>query len=249
MGSLLVCNWLHFVRQNHLYVMMLIIQGCCFIQSLHFSFWASRRLCADFKAVSSISLQPSGWHVISSGRSTVEVSFVRTTRTFRPDLPLCQEASNYSNLHPSGRFRSTSGRHSVFDQLWDFFPKHRYGKIATTVRTMCIPVWKCSFIRQVMHSKFNRPNEVFMVQTLKLHIWKLRVSNQPFERHLLWSRCAKPWYGNCVQIKCDRSDAALFRKEFLRNLESRSHSYRSGRLMSTVWTTPRYFKSDAHLNL
>jgi hypothetical protein len=66
-GSLLVCNWLHSVGQNHFYVMMLLYrgsvifrsvsfcvlhsvgqnhfyvmlllsQGCCFIQSLHFSY-------------------------------------------------------------------------------------------------------------------------------------------------------------------------------------------------------------------
>jgi hypothetical protein len=35
------------------------------------------------------------------------------------------------------------------------FQKHRYGKIAATVRTMCVPVWTLSFIRQVVHSKFN----------------------------------------------------------------------------------------------
>jgi hypothetical protein len=43
-------------------------------------------------------------------------------------------------LHLSKRFSSTSGRHLVFDQLWDFFPKHRYGKTDATVRTMWIPI-------------------------------------------------------------------------------------------------------------
>jgi hypothetical protein len=85
-----------------------------------------------------------------------KASSVRTTRTFHPDLPLCQEASNCSSLHPSGRFSSTSGRHSVFDQLWDFFPKHRYGKIAAIVRMMWIPVRTRSSIRQVAHSKSRR---------------------------------------------------------------------------------------------
>jgi hypothetical protein len=85
-----------------------------------------------------------------------KASSVRTTRTFRPDLPLCREASNCSSLHPFGRFSSTSGRHSMFDQLWDFFPKHRYGKIAATVRTMWIPVRTHSSIRQVSLSKFRR---------------------------------------------------------------------------------------------
>jgi hypothetical protein len=110
--------------------MVLIIQGCCFIRSLHFSFELQRRLCAEFKAISLVPLQPFGRHVISSRRSTVQASSVRTMRTFLPDLPLCQEASNCSSLHPFGRLSSMSGCHPVFDQLWDFFPKHRYGKAA-----------------------------------------------------------------------------------------------------------------------
>jgi hypothetical protein len=87
-----------------------------------------------------------------------KASSPRTTRNFRPDLPLCQEASNCSSLHPSGRFSSTSRRYSVFDQLWDFFPKHRYGKITATIRMMWIPVQISSSIRQVAHSKFRRPD-------------------------------------------------------------------------------------------
>jgi hypothetical protein len=40
----------------------------------------------------------------------------------------------------------------------DFFPKHRYGKTATTVWTMLIPVWTGSSIRQVVHSKSRHPD-------------------------------------------------------------------------------------------
>jgi hypothetical protein len=85
-----------------------------------------------------------------------KASSVQNTRTFRPDLPLCREASNCSSLHLSGRFSSTSRRHSVFDQLWDFLPKHRYRKITATVRTMWIPVQTRSSISQVAHSKSRR---------------------------------------------------------------------------------------------
>jgi hypothetical protein len=101
-----------------------------------------------------------------------KASSVWTTRTFRPDLPLCREASNCSSLHPSGCFSSTFGRHSVFDQLWDFFPKHRYGKIVATVRTMWSPVQTRSFIRQVSHSKSRRPDA-------SLHGLDARASDQP----------------------------------------------------------------------
>jgi len=80
-----------------------------------------------------------------------KASSVRTMRTFRPDLPLCREASNCSSLHPAGGLSNMSGHLSVFDQLWDFFPKHKYGKTAATVQTMCVPVRTRSFIRQVVH--------------------------------------------------------------------------------------------------
>jgi len=92
-------------------------------------------------------LHPSGRCNISSGRSTVKASSIRTTRTFCLDLPLCREASNCSRLHPSGRLSNTVGCLSLFDKENDFVPKHRYGKIAATVRTL-------SLIRQVVHTKF-----------------------------------------------------------------------------------------------
>jgi len=88
-----------------------------------------------------------------------KASFVQTMRNFRPDLPMCREASNYSSLHSSGHFNSMSGHHSVFDQLWDFFPKHRYGKTTATMRTMWIPVRTRSSIRQVVHSKIRHPDD------------------------------------------------------------------------------------------
>jgi hypothetical protein len=78
----------------------------------------------------------------------------------RPDLPLCQKASTGSSLHPSGCLSSTSRGRSVVDQQWDFFLKHRYVKTTATVQTMRIPVRTRSFIRQVMHSKFNHPNNI-----------------------------------------------------------------------------------------
>jgi hypothetical protein len=81
-----------------------------------------------------------------------KASSIRTMRTFCPDLPLCQEASNCSSLHLYGRFSNTFERHSVFDQLQDFFPKHRYGKFVAT------PVRMRSSIRQVSHSKSRRPD-------------------------------------------------------------------------------------------
>jgi hypothetical protein len=110
-------------------------------------------------------------------------------------------------LHPSRRFSSMSRRHSVFDQLWIFFPKHRYGKIAATVQEMWIPVQTCSSIRQVVHSKSRHPDSnphgpdtratlmeiacirstvwttIPLVWTREALVWKLRAAEvRPSER-------------------------------------------------------------------
>jgi hypothetical protein len=55
-SQVLVCDWLHSVGQNHFYVMMLIIKGCCFIQSLHFSFELQEDFVQDSKQYSSVPL-------------------------------------------------------------------------------------------------------------------------------------------------------------------------------------------------
>jgi hypothetical protein len=130
---LLICNWPHSVGQNHFFVMMLLNRDST-IQI------ASRRF---FTIYSQKNLIPSSRQddvIYRPDAHLSKASSVRMTRTFHPGLPLCQEALNRSNLHPSGRFSSMSGRHSEFDQLQDFFPKQRYGKIATTVQTTWIPV-------------------------------------------------------------------------------------------------------------
>jgi len=71
---------------------------------------------------------------------------------FLPDISLCREVLNCSRLHPSGRFSSPFGRLSVFDKLQDFFSKHSYGKIVTTVRTRLS-------IRQVSQFKSRRQDD------------------------------------------------------------------------------------------
>jgi len=232
---LLVCNWLYFVGQNLFYVMMHLNKDSA-IQS------SSRRFCIVYKSKSD-PLQPSEQRDISSGRPTVQ-------SIIHPDPPLCREASNCSILHPSGHFSSTSERHSVFDQLWDFFPKHRYGKITATVWTMCIPVRTCSSIRQVAYSKFRRPDDSLHgpdVQATYMEIVCIRSTVRTREALIRKLRAAKVRpsgrQGNTVRMWLK------FGKNFNKILESRSHSCTSRRLMSTVRTTPRFFKPDSHLNL
>jgi hypothetical protein len=95
---------------------------------------SSRRFCEVFKEVyfSSLSVVRTTWssvrtlisqqhssrrHGIPSGRSSVKASFVRTTRTFRPDVHQCLESSNSSRLNSSGRNGKSSGRSSKFEKI------------------------------------------------------------------------------------------------------------------------------------
>jgi hypothetical protein len=61
----LVCNWLHFIRQNHFYVMMHLNRDST-IQS------SFRRFCTVYKSEKSDPLQPSGRRDIPSRRSSVQ---------------------------------------------------------------------------------------------------------------------------------------------------------------------------------
>jgi len=67
-GSLLGCNWLHSVGQNHFFVNMLLNRDFA-IQS------ASRRFCTIYKSENLDPLQPSGRRDIPSGPSSVSRSF------------------------------------------------------------------------------------------------------------------------------------------------------------------------------
>jgi hypothetical protein len=207
--------------------MMFIIQGCCFIRSLHFGFELQRRLCAEFKVVSSVPLQPSGQRVILSGRRELSVrtflcvkklrtvpSYIRTdVSTARPDAVLC------------------SISYWIF-----FFPKTQ--------------IWEDSYNRsddvyfrpdalihkQVVHSKFRRPDVSLHGPDIQASYMEIKCSRSIIRT----TTVMVPTLGQ------HRSNAAQFRKEFLRNLESRSHSCPSGWLMSTVQTAPRFRSSVAY---
>jgi hypothetical protein len=154
------------------------------------------------------------WTMWYSVRTLIcQASSVRTTRTFRPDVPLCPEALNYSRLHPSRRFSNMSGRLPMFDKLKDFFPKHRYGKTAATVRTTWL------FRLDAILDKASRAEDV-----------------PSSEGHTPWSghsglnmEIACSWSTTARTLGQHRPNAALFKKEFQANLESRLHSCPSGR--------------------
>jgi hypothetical protein len=151
---MLVCNWPHSVGQNHLFVMMLLNRDSA-IQS------ASRRFYTIYKSEKFSSLpavrttwytvwtpncpkhNPSRWRELSVRTFLCVEKLPTVPAWIHPDV---------SAARPDDT-QCTSGRHSMFDQLRDFFPKHRYGKFAAAVRTMWNPVRMHSFIRQVSHSK------------------------------------------------------------------------------------------------
>jgi len=64
----------------------------------------------------------------------------------------------------------------MFDKEKDFIPKHRYGKTAATVWMMCVLVRMLSLIRQVVHTKFNRPDISLHGLDAQALVWKLRAA-------------------------------------------------------------------------
>jgi len=170
-----------------------------------------------------------------------------------PDIPLCRE-SKCSNLYLSRRFSSMFVRHSVFDQLWDFFPKNRYGKTVATFRTMWIPIQTRSSIRQVVHSKSRRSDaslhgpearatymEIVCIRSIVRTTYSMV---QTYEA-LLWKlRAAKVWSSG-RQDNTARTRINL-RKNFCKIWKVDRTVVRSD---ATVRMTPRFFKPNAHLNL
>jgi hypothetical protein len=201
MGSLLVFDWLHSVGQS-LLCNDAFKQGFSYFQSLLIQSYTSRRFCIDSMSEKLDPLYPFGRCDIPFGSSAVKASSVWTTRNFHPNLPLCPEASNCTRLHPSRHLNNTSGRLLVFDKSKDFFPKHRYGKTDATVRTMCVPVWTLSLIRQVVHTKFNRLDVILLGPDTQVLIWKLCAAEVQPSGH------QSPWFGRSslnMEIACNRS--------------------------------------------
>jgi len=111
---------------------LLLSQGCCFIQSLLFSYVLQEDSVKFLRKFILVPRQPSGRHGIPFGRSLVSdirlddmvfcldahqsTTSIRTTRTFRPDAHQCLEALNSSRLHPSERNGKSSGRYSEFEK-------------------------------------------------------------------------------------------------------------------------------------
>jgi hypothetical protein len=81
---------------------------------------------------------------------------------------------------------------------------------------------------QIWEDNYNRPDDVCSRPDALLHKASLAFNVQPSELQSSWSERSSFIYEN-LQLKFNRSDAALFGKEFQANLESRSHSCLLGR--------------------
>jgi len=108
--------WLHSVGQNHFYIMLLLSQGCCFIQSLLFSY-VLREDSMKFSRIYFGSLAAVQNDMEFRPDAHQSATSVRTTRTFRPDSHQCLEASNSSRMHPSGRNGKLSESSSEFEKI------------------------------------------------------------------------------------------------------------------------------------
>jgi len=127
-----------------------------------------------------------------------KASSFQTTRTSRPNLPLCREVSNCSNLHLSGRFSSTFERLSVFEQVSRFLSK-----------------------TQIWEDHCNRPDDVDSRPDALIHKASITFKIQTSRRQSAWSGRAYIRYGNCMhQINCpdDHSSYPDARSLFIRKL-------------------------------
>jgi hypothetical protein len=142
--DLLAFDWLHSVDKNHYYVMFLLSQGYCFIQSLLFSYVLQEDFVKFSKKFISVPCQQSGRRGLPSGRSSVsnirsdDVVFCPdahlskhhpSVRRGFPSGPFTISRSFCASLHPSGRLSSPSERHPVINQLPIFFPSSTKGRL------------------------------------------------------------------------------------------------------------------------
>jgi len=94
-------------------VILLLSQGCCFIQSLHFSYnFKEDSLQNSNKSIQFPCIRPDD--VVFRPDALQSATSIWTTRTFRPDVHQCVEASNCSRLHPFGLNDKLSGRYLEF---------------------------------------------------------------------------------------------------------------------------------------
>jgi hypothetical protein len=139
--------------------MMLIIQECCFIQSLHFSYELQEDFVQDSKQCTSDPLHQSGRHGIPSGRSSVKSIIHLDDEKF---LSECPSMSKSFELFSVASIRISQ------QHVWTSFIVRQVKKISfqnTDMERQLQPserrgysVRKLSLTRQVVQKMFNRPD-------------------------------------------------------------------------------------------
>jgi len=181
--GLLVCDWLHSVRQNHFYIMLLFNQGYYYIQSLNFGYVLQEDSVQNPRQWSSNPLHPFERRGILFGRSSVKQHPSRrwdlSTRTpiciqKLQTVPGCIHSDvlathpNVSATRPNAFQCSTSKRIS--------FPNTDIGRQLQPSEQHSYSVWTLSLIRQDVQKSCNPPD----AQSL---LWKLRaIEVQPSRR-------------------------------------------------------------------
>jgi hypothetical protein len=94
---LLVCNWPHFVGQNH-FVVKILFNMDSTIQN------TSRRFYADYKSENSIPCQPSGRRVIPFGRPVVQSFSLPNDMSYRLDTHQTKASSVWTTWIPVWTF-------------------------------------------------------------------------------------------------------------------------------------------------
>jgi len=164
--------------------MMFIKQGCCYFQSLHFSYMLQEDSVQNSRHCSSSPLHLFGRRDILSGHS-----FVKHHPSGRWELsvrtPFCvQKLRTVLGYIRSDVSATRLDAFQCSTSKMISFSKHRYRKTAATVQTAWYSVRTLSLIRQVVQKTFNRSDVVCSRSTT------IRMLGQ------------------------HRPDAALFRKEY-----------------------------------
>jgi hypothetical protein len=267
----LVCNWSHSVRQNHLYVKMLFNRDST-IQS------TSRRFCADYKSENAVPCQPSGRRVIPSERPAIQSYKRPDDVSYRPDATQTKASSVRTTWIP---VQTLLYIEKLLFQLASIRAFQQPVRTTLSVR----PSFRFSFQNQLWEDCYNRPDDVdFHLDALLIKASSQFKLNRPDARStgmeiacsrspvrtailLVWTREAfirkllaadvRPYgiFGrpngrmSAISNFLIKASRVQTMKDFQRKSRNFwSHSCPSGRPMTTVRMAPNFNKPDAHLS-
>jgi hypothetical protein len=155
------------------------------------------------------SIQPSGRHVIPSGRPSIhysirsddvssltdarQISIIRPDKVFVPSGPRHCIEKVLPSLHPSGRFSRTSGCLSVLDQFHISFQVPRKGRSFNRPDDVVSRPDACLLKARITIQISRSGRHSALVRTRVQLIWKLPIRLQPSGRLplMVWTRSWK----------------------------------------------------------